>query len=423
MKSIVQRGLHYLRTLGPGLITGASDDDPSGISTYSIAGASAGYTMLWAALITTPMMAAVQGVCARAGAVTGGGLLRALAATMPRPVLLLLAALVVFANTLNVGADIDGMVASARMLMPMPLPFWVLLFAGAIVVFEVFYSYRHFARIVKWLCLSLFAYVITAFIVHPPWKEIAGYTFVPHFVWKASWLTTLMGVLGTTITPYLFFWQTSMTVEEELDGAGVTPPPVPTAERIKALHEDVNTGAVYSNLIMFFIIVTAAATIGAHGGTIQTAQDAALALRPLAGNLAYALFAAGIIGTGLLAVPVIAGSSGYMVAELFDLPEGLHKKLRKAPGFYGVIILGLVAGVVIDLARVDPIRALFWSAVCNGIAAVPLTYAIIRLSRNANVLGRWVASASTTRWLWLTFVLMLLSAIGMFVSWIPGLSS
>ncbi len=420
MKSIVAHGVRYVRALGPGVITGASDDDPSGISTYSIAGASAGYSMLWVAFLTTPMMAAVQGVCARVGATTGGGLMRALAGSMPRPVAIALAALVLFANTLNVGADIDGMAASAHMLLPAPLPFWILLFAGTIILAEVFFSYRRFAQIVKWLCTSLLAYVITAFIVHPPWKLILLSTLLPHFVWKADWLTTLMGVLGTTITPYLFFWQASMTGEERLDAApaGVS---APTGGIIRDLHADVNSGAVYSNLIMFFIIVTSAATIGAHGGTIATAQDAALALRPLAGDLAYALFAAGIIGTGLLAVPVIAGSSGYMIAELLGFREGLHQKLRQAPGFYGVILLGIVIGTAMALLRVDPIKALFWSAVCNGVAAVPLIYAIIRIARDARLLDKWVASRLAMAWLWLTFALMLVAAIAMFVSWLPAL--
>ncbi len=421
MEGIAGRAIRYVRTLGPGLITGASDDDPSGISTYSIAGASAGYTMLWSALITTPMMAVIDGVCARVGVITGGGLMRALAGIMPRPVALALALLVLFANTINVGADIGGMAASAHMLLAVPTPFWIALFTGVIVVVEVFYSYRHFARIVKWLCLSLFAYVVTAFVVHPPWQQILGYTLVPHFVWTASWLTTLTGVLGTTITPYLFFWQASMMVEEKLDRPAANPSQGPSAETICDLHTDVNTGAVYSNLIMFFIIVTSAATIFVHGGNIATAQDAALALRPLAGNLAYALFAAGIIGTGLLAVPVIAGSSGYMIAELFNIPEGLHQKLRQAPGFYGVILLGLLAGSVMELLHVDAIKALFWSAVCNGVAAVPLVYAIIRVSRNAEILGKWIASPAATAWLWLTFGLMLLAAAGMFASWIPRL--
>lgn len=415
--------MQYLRALGPGLITGASDDDPSGISTYSIAGASAGYSMLWAAFVTTPMMAAVQGVCARVGAVTGEGLMRALAGSMPRPVAWSLAALVLFANTLNVGADIDGMAASAHMLLPVPLPLWILLFAATIVAAEVFFSYQRFAQIVKWLCASLLAYVITAFIVHPPWKQILLSTFLPHFVWTADWLTTLMGVLGTTITPYLFFWQASMTVDQRIEDG--TPKRVRTLAKgtIRDLHADVNSGAIYSNAIMFFIIITSAATIGAHGGKIATAQDAALALRPLAGNLAYALFAIGIIGTGLLAVPVIAGSSGYMVAEMFGMREGLHQKPGRAPGFYGIILFGLIAGTIMALLRVDPIKALFWSAVFNGVAAVPLIYAIIRIARDKKKLGKWVASPAATVWLWLTFALMLLAAVGMFASWIPGLAS
>jgi NRAMP (natural resistance-associated macrophage protein)-like metal ion transporter len=414
-RAVAHRAWHWARTLGPGLITGAADDDPSGISTYSIAGASTGYTMLWTALVTAPMMAVVNGVCARVGIVTGGGLMRAISSTLPRPFAFILLLAVAFANTFNIGADLAGMGASAMMLAPwIHETFWILLFAAIMILVEVFFSYRAFARIVKWLCLVLLAYVVTAFVVRPPWQLIAARTFVPRIEWNAGWLTTLMGVLGTTITPYLFFWQSAMETEERRDRRLA----VSSAE-IDDLHEDVNTGAIYSNVITFFIIVTAAAALRAHGITsITTAQDAALALRPLAGNVAYALFAVGIVGTGLLAVPVLAGSSAYMVSEFYNLSEGLHEKPRRARTFYGIIIAGLIAGAAMVLLRVDPIRALFWSAVLNGLAVVPLLYAIIRIAGNRDLLGGWTASRSAFLWLWLTFGLMTLAAVSMFVSWI-----
>jgi Mn2+/Fe2+ NRAMP family transporter len=402
------------------LITGASDDDPSGIGTYSIVGASSGYSMLWVALVTTPMMAVVSGTCARIGMVTGAGLMRALARSMPPRLAVALAALVMLANTYNIGADMAAMAASAHMLLPIPLPVWITGFALVIAGVEIFFSYRAFAQVVKWLCASLLAYLVTAVIVHPPWLEILWNTLIPHVRPNGRWLTMLVGALGTTITPYLFFWQTSMMVEEKRDAGrsrlaqrlGATP------KEIQSAHADVNTGAIYSNSIMFFIIVTSAATLGAHGATgIDGAQQAALALRPLAGNFAYALFALGIVGTGLLAIPVLAGSSAYMFSELYGLAEGLSLRPLRARGFYGVILCGVGAGTLMALLRVNPLGALFWSAVFNGIAAVPLVYAILRLAHDPAVLGRWTVSRAASIWLWLTFSLMLLAAAGMVVSW------
>lgn len=375
--------------------------------------------MLWVALVTTPMMAVVSGTCARIGMVTGAGLMRALARSMPPRVAVALGMLVVLANTFNIGADLSAMAAGAHLLLPVPLPLWVAAFALVIAGVEVFFSYRAFAQVVKWLCASLLAYVVTAVIVHPPWLKIFWNTVIPHFQPNARWLTMLVGTLGTTITPYLFFWQTSMMVEEKRDRGrmrlaqrlGATP------REIRSAHGDVNTGAIYSNVIMFFIIVTSAATLGAHGATgIDGAQQAALALRPLAGDFAYALFALGIVGTGLLAIPVLAGSSAYVFSELFGLAEGLSLKPLRARGFYGIILCGVGAGTAMALLHVNSIAALFWSAVFNGIAAVPLVYAILRLGHNPAVLGRWTVSRAASFWLWLTFLLMLLAALGMIVS-------
>jgi Mn2+/Fe2+ NRAMP family transporter len=376
--------------------------------------------MLWAALLTTPMMAALNGTCARIGMVTGGGLMGTLAKSMPPILAVTLGTMVVLANTFNAGADLAAMAASMHLMVSLPVLLWIVVFSVLIVVGEVFFSYRRFAAIVKLLCVSLLAYVVTAFIVHPPWLVILRSTVVPYFSFRASWMTTLMGTLGTTITPYLFFWQTSMTVEEKRAAGrgrlaarlGATPP------EIRSAHADVNSGAIYSNVIMFFIIVTTAATLGAHGMTnIATPQDAATALRPLAGDFAYLLFTVGIIGTGLLAVPVLAGSSAYVLSELFGLQAGLSHRLRDARGFYGVVVAGVAAGMLMSILGLDPILALFWSAVFNGIAAVPLIYAIIRVAGDSRVLGRWRASRTALVWLWLSFALMLVSACGMVASW------
>jgi NRAMP (natural resistance-associated macrophage protein)-like metal ion transporter len=405
----------WAKALGPGLITGAADDDPSGIATYSITGASTGFSMLWAALITTPMMAVLDGTCARIGIATKAGLMASLARSMPRYLAVSLAILVGLANTFNIGADLDAMAAAAHLLVRLPQDVWLIFFAAVVIVVEVFFSYRRFADVMKWLCASLLAYVVTAFIVHPHWPTVLLSAVVPQIRLNGAWLTTLTATLGTTITPYLFFWQTSMTAEEQ---QARNKDPKMETRTLSEVHADANTGSIFSNLVMFFIIVTTASTIGAHGSAnIATAQQAAEALRPLAGNFAYALFTLGIVGTGLLAVPVLAGASAYMFAELFGLRQGLEKKPWRARGFYGIIVLGVVAGVIMGLLHVDPIKALFWSAVFNGVAAVPLIYAIIRIASDRRLLKDLVVSQIARVWLWLAFVLMLLSAAGMVASW------
>ncbi len=414
----LSRLTHWAKSLGPGIVTGAADDDPSGITTYSIAGATSGFTMLWTALVTTPMMAVLMGMCARIGLVTGEGLIAAMTRRFSRPVVFSLIILVVAANTLNIAADYAGMGATAHLIIPLPAAAWIVIFGIMMAWAEILFSYQRFARIIKWLCVSLLAYVVTAFLVHPPWKEIALATILPQVHWSASWIMTLLGVLGTTITPYLFFWQASMYVEEErADGrVRLSQRQGATRSEITDAHADVNAGMFYSNTMTFFIIVTTAATLGVHHLPISTAQDAALALRPLAGNYASLLFMLGIVGTGLLAIPVLAGSSAYAIADFFRWRDSLTDKPRQSPIFYALVGAGLVLGVAMALLRLDPIRLLFYSAVFNGIAVVPLIYFVVRLACTQKILGRWIASTAARVIAWVAFWLMLLSTLALFVS-------
>jgi len=411
--------LHFVKNLGPGLITGAADDDPSGISTYSVAGASTGLSMLWLTLVSTPMMSVVQGMCARIAMVTGVGLAAVMRRRFPWLVLAL-AAIVVIANTFNLGADIAGMSASAHMVWRAPVTAWVVIFSAFFLVAPMRFPYRILANVFKWLTLSLFAYVVTAFVVHPHWGAVLRHLFVPEIHVDGRWLTTAMGLLGTTITPYLFFWQSSLMVEEEkTEGRTTVAERRGTTEReVADAHADINAGMIFSNVVAFFIIVTTASTLGAHGITsIATAQDAARALEPLAGKFAALLFTLGMIGTGLLAVPVLAGSSAYVVAEVFRFREGLDESPKRAPGFYGVLAAGVVIGMAMNLVRIDPIKALFWSAVLNGVAAVPLIVAITVLASDKKIMGRWRNSPLANFWGWTTVVLMGMSAVSMFVFW------
>jgi NRAMP (natural resistance-associated macrophage protein)-like metal ion transporter len=405
--------------LGPGLITGAADDDPSGISTYSVAGASTGLSMLWLALVTTPMMAVVQGMCARIGMVTGRGLAANIRSSVPTWAAYAIAVLVVVANTFNVGADFAGMAASAHLVAPLlPQLVWDVIFGIILVISLVYLSYRHIASVLKFLCMTLFAYIITAFIIRPHWGTVFENLVIPHVHLTRDWITTAMGVLGTTITPYLFFWQSALEVEEEKSQGRTTVQQRrgATDEEIRDAHFDVNVGMIFSNVVMFFIIVTTALTLFAHGKTnIQTAQDAALALEPLAGHLAALLFMLGMVGTGLLAIPALAGSSAYIVAEMLSFRrEGLDERPQRAPRFYAVLVIGLVIGIAMPFTGLDPIRALYWSAVLNGVVSVPLIFLVIRIANDAKVMGRWRNSLLANAWSWVTFVLMGLAALALF---------
>ena len=410
--------LYRLKSLGPGLITGASDDDPSGISTYSVAGATTGLSMLWLATITTPMMAVIQGMCARIGMVTGRGLAANIRKSVPLPVAYLMAVAVVAANTFNVGADFAGMAASAHMVVPkVHVLLWVLFF-GALLLFSiVFLSYRVLCSTFKWLTVTLFAYMITAFIVHTQWALVLKHLVIPEVRLSKSWMTTALGVLGTTITPYLFFFQASLEVEEEksMGRTTVAQRRGATESEIQDMHFDVNTGMIFSNVIMLFIIVTTAFTLFIHGRThIATAQDAAAALDPLAGKFASLIFTLGIVGTGLLAIPALAGSSAYVVAEMFAFREGLNERPQRAPQFYAVLAAGLVVGVVMCFLRIDPISALYYAAVLNGFVAIPLIFLILRIASDAKVMGKWSASILAKAWGWLTFLLMSVAAVSVF---------
>jgi NRAMP (natural resistance-associated macrophage protein)-like metal ion transporter len=414
------RIVHFLRNLGPGIITGAADDDPSGISTYSVAGATTGLSMLWLALITTPMMAVVQGMCARIGMVSGVGLASVMRKRFPTWLAFCLAGLVIVANTFNIGADLAGMSASAHMVAGLPVLLWVIAFAIVLVLTEFFCSYELLSRVLKWLALALFAYVITAFLVRPDWGDILRHAVIPEFHRDGHWITTVVALLGTTISPYLFFWQSSMMVEEEKDKGRKTVAQRrgATKDEIADAHADVNTGMIYSNLVMFFIIATTAVTLGAHGKhDIATAQDAAEALRPLAGNFAYLLFTLGMVGTGLLAIPVLAGSSAYVASEMMSFHTGLNEPPRRAPRFYAILAAGIIVGTILNILKLDPIKVLFWSAVINGVAAVPLVFAVVSIASNTKVMGKWKSSPLARFWGWLTFALMTLAAIAMFVFW------
>jgi NRAMP (natural resistance-associated macrophage protein)-like metal ion transporter len=416
-RTLTKRVAEFFRSLGPGLITGAADDDPSGISTYSVAGAATGYSMLWLTLISTPMMSVIQGMCARISMVNGEGLAALMRRRLPRWLAYALAGLVIIANTFNVGADIGGMAASTRLVIPVPVDALVFFFGIGLTATQMWLPYAVIVRIFKWLTAALLAYIVTAFVVRPPWGYVLLHFALPHLRFDSGWLSTMVGVLGTTITPYLFYWQSSLMVEEDKQ-AGKTSIKArrgTTRRELSTMHADVNTGMIYSNLVAFFVIVTTAATLGARGRhDIATAQQAAEALRPLAGPFAEVLFALGMVGTGMLAVPVLAGSSAYVAAQTFKFREGLNEPVQRAPRFYGIIAAGILIGIAMNLLRVDAIRALFWCAILNGIAAVPLIAVIVSFASSSKIMGEWRSSAAARLWGWATFVLMAGAAAGMF---------
>jgi NRAMP (natural resistance-associated macrophage protein)-like metal ion transporter len=407
----------FFANLGPGLITGAADDDPSGISTYSVAGATTGYSMLWLTLISTPMMSVIQGMCARISMVTGEGVAAVMRKRLPIALAYGLAGLVIVANTFNLGADIGGMADAAHLVVPVPPDALVFLFGIALIAAQIWLPYARIANLFKWLTLVLFAYVVTAFVVRPSWGHVLLSFAVPRVHFGSAWLSTMVGVLGTTITPYLFYWQSSLMVEEDKAAGNTTIAArrgTDTAS-VRNMHADVNTGMIYSNLVAFFIIVTTASTLGAHGEThIATAQQAAQALRPLAGPFAELLFAVGMVGTGILAVPVLAASSAYVAAQTFRFREGLGEPLHRAPRFYAIIAVGVLIGIAMNLLRVDAIKALFWAAVLNGIAAVPLIAVIVWLASDRSIVGQWRSSRLAQAWGWGTFGLMSAATAGMF---------
>jgi NRAMP (natural resistance-associated macrophage protein)-like metal ion transporter len=412
-----------LRLLGPGLITGASDDDPSGIATYSQAGAQFGFAMTWTMLFTWPLMAAIQEISARIGRVTGKGIAANLREHYPPSLLRGMVGLLLIANFLNLGADLGAMGDAVRLLVGGPVGLYVILFAALCAVLEIYSNYQNYVKLLKWLALSLFAYVATALTIRVPWGEVAYNTFVPHLAWRQDYLVVIVAVLGTTISPYLFFWQASEEAEDERADAAshpLTETPDDAPRELRRIEFDTYIGMGLSNLIALFIIVTTAATLNRHGITdIQTSEQAALALRPIAGDLAFFVFALGIVGTGLLAVPVLAGSAAYAVAEAMGWPSGLARLPREAKAFYATIVGGTLIGVTINFVNLDPIKALFWVAVINGVVAVPVMVMMMLMTMRPEVMGPFTLPRPLQAVGWLSTAAMAAAVVAMFATW-PG---
>jgi NRAMP (natural resistance-associated macrophage protein)-like metal ion transporter len=381
----------YFNNLGPGITTGAADDDPSGIATYSQAGAQYGFQLLWLSLFTFPFMAIVQEMCARIGLVTGQGLAANIHHYFSRRMLYIVTGLLFFANTLNIAADLGAMAASIQLLFH-GLSFWLIAtFITLLSLFlQIFTTYVRYARFLKYLTLVLLSYVFTAFAVHIDWSQALFHTVIPSFNFSKNQIFLLCGILGTTISPYLFFWQTSQEVEEQISRGENTVKKRRTDlndRDIKHMRMDIWSGMLFSNLIMFFIIAACAATLNANGITdITTADQAATAIRPFGGELTYFFFALGIVGTGLLAIPVLAGSTAYAISESFSWKQGLYHKLKQAPAFYGVIIVSMLIGLGANYIHLDPIKGLIYSAVANGVVAPVVLFFIVHISSNGSIM-------------------------------------
>lgn len=409
----------FFADLGPGLITGAADDDPSGISTYSVAGASFGYLPLWTALFSFPLMTAVQLMCARLGLFTGRGLASVVRTNYPPAVLWGACALLIVANVFNIGADLGGMAEATEMMTGIKSYYWAPLYTLLIISLLFFSSYRHIARVFKWLTLVLFAYIAAAFLARPDWDFVVRATFVPRLEWSSSFLATFLGILGTTISPYLFFWQAAQEVEDERAQGRITVEQreAATDKELRVARVDVLTGMFFSNLVMYFIILTAAATLHTQGQThIETAQEAAEALRPLVGSGAYLLFTLGLVGTGMLAVPVLAGSAAYAVTEAKDWRGSLEDRPGLSGKFYVVIAVSMVFGLVLDFVGFNAVKMLFYSAVLNGLLAPPLIVLVVLLTSNPKVMGTRVNSRPLRYLGWATAAIMTFAAIGMFAT-------
>jgi len=409
----------FFGRLGPGLITGAADDDPSGISTYSVAGAAFGYGALWTALFSFPLMASVQLMCARLGMVTGRGLAGIVRRRYPRPVLWGTCVLLVVANVINIGADLGGMAEATEMVTGVDSRLCTPVYAALIVSFLFFSSYEHMARIFKWMTLILFSYVAAALLADPNWPAVLRATFVPRIQWSAGYLATFVAILGTTISPYLFFWQAAQEVEEErrMGRRTVGSRKGATDDELRRSRIDVVTGMFFSNLIMYFIILTTSITLHDQGlQSITTAGQAAEALRPFAGERAYWLFTLGLIGTGMLGVPVLAGSCAYAIAEAGAWRGTLSDRPAYARKFYGVIAAAVIVGLALDFLNVNAVRMLFWAAVLNGVLAPPLIAVVTLLASDPKVMGDRVSPA-VLRWLgWLTVAVMTAATVGMLVT-------
>ncbi len=414
---------NFLSVLGPGLTTGAADDDPSGIATYSQTGAQFGYGQLWTAFYMLPFMMGVQEACARIGMVTGKGIAAIVKEHYNSKTLYAVVGLVVIANVINIGADIGAMAAAAELILPFSFVAWMLLFTATILILEIFTTYKVYAKILKWLALSLLAYPITVFIVKMPWLTVLKATFIPHIEFSFSFLFIITGVLGTTISPYMFFWETSQEVEEVKENNLITNGQPSIHQRnIRTMRVDNNVGMIVSEITTWSILVVAATVLHNNGVTdIKTAADAAKAIEPLvhsfphAGYLSKLIFSIGVIGLGFLAVPILSGSAAYAVSEAANWDSGLNLKLKKAHGFYGVITIATLIGLIINFIGIDPVKALVFAAVLNGVAAVPLIFLIIKISSSKQIMREYSSGLLSKIILWITFIGMGTAAVAMFI--------
>jgi len=407
--------------MGPGLITGASDDDPSGIATYSQVGAQFGYGLAWTLLFSYPLMAAIQEISARIGIVTGYGIAGNLRRHYPVWLSSGIVCLLLIANIINLGADLGAMGAALRLLINGPELLYVVLFGVFSVILEVFTQYARYVSILKWLCLSLFSYVICAFVVTVPWGEVGWAVIWPQMSLKSDYLIAIVAVLGTTISPYLFFWQAEQEVEDGKERSGARPlirAPEQAQRAFARIRIDTYLGMAISNIIAFFIVVTTAATLHAQGITnIQSSADAAEALRAVAGRFTFIVFASGIIGTGLLTLPVLSGSAAYAVGELLSLHVGLARAPSRAKAFYAVIAIATAIGVGLNFTSIDPVKALYWSAVLNGVVAVPVMIAMMHLSMRTEIMGSFVLPVALRVLGGIATAVMVLVVLAMVITW------
>lgn len=412
------REASWLKKLGPGLITGAADDDPSGIATYSQAGAQFGFNMLWTVLLTYPLMVGIQVVSARIGRVSGHGLATNIRRHYPAWLLYSVVSLLLIANTINIAADVSAMGEAMSLIVGGSAQLYAVAFGVVSLLLQVFIPYRRYVRILKWLTLALLAYVATAFVVHIPWSQVLVRAVAPHMSWQPEYITTVVAVFGTTISPYLFFWQASQEVEDQLADPHAQPlikAPHQAKANLKRIKMDTYVGMGFSNLVAFFIIMTTAVTLNLHGMTdIQTSAQAATALRPIAGEFAFMLFSAGIIGTGLLAVPVLAGSSAYAMAGAFKWKNSLERRPMRAKQFYSIIAISTLIGVALGFTDLDPIKALYWSAVINGVISVPIMVVMMLMAVRPDIMGQFVITNSLKVLGWLATLMMAAAVVAMF---------
>ena len=410
----------WLKKLGPGLITGAADDDPSGIATYSQAGAQFGFNMLWTVLFTYPLMVGIQIVSARIGRVSGHGLATNIRRHYPAWLLYAVVGLLLIANTINIAADVSAMGEALKLIIGGPARIYAVGFGITSLLLQVFIPYQRYVRILKWLTLALLAYVATVFTVHTPWLQVVTKAVLPHMSWKPEYITTVVAVFGTTISPYLFFWQASQEVEEQLadpDALPLISAPQQAEANLRRIKIDTYIGMGFSNLVAFFIMLTTAVTLNLHGVTdIQTSAQAATALRPIAGDFAFLLFSAGIIGTGLLAIPVLAGSSAYAMAGAFRWKNSLERAPMDAKRFYAIIVVSTLLGIALGFTPMDPIKALYWSAVINGVISVPIMLVMMLMAVRPEIMGKFVISMPLKLLGWLATLMMAVAVVAMFLT-------